>query len=120
MVDLDQANENSQSTMKEDNNLALPKVGMEFDNLDDAWKLWNEYGKMMGFGVRKEYKNRSKKDNVITNAVYVCSKQGRREEDKRVGPNVKHRWEWKCDCKVKLNVSLDRETGKYVVKEFVE
>ena len=31
----------------------VPKVGMEFDTLEVAWKYWENYGKQLGFNVRK-------------------------------------------------------------------
>ena len=74
----------------------------------------------MGFNVRKESNNKSKIDNEITNAVYVCSKYGLRKEDKRVVSVTKHRWEVKTDCKIKMNVVLERGISKYKITEFVE
>ena len=93
---------------------------MEFDNLDDVWQFWNEYGRRTGFGVRKEYRNTSKNDKVITSAVYVCSKYGHRREDKRILPDAQKRWKIKSECKVRLLVTLDRKKGKYIVKDFFE
>ncbi|KAF7824330.1 protein FAR1-RELATED SEQUENCE 5-like [Senna tora] len=53
-----------------------PKVGMQFDNLESAWKFWKSYGGKMGFGVRKDFSNKSKKDGAITSCRFVCSKEG--------------------------------------------
>ncbi|KAF5750293.1 ribose-5-phosphate isomerase 3 chloroplastic [Tripterygium wilfordii] len=97
-----------------------PEVGMKFDTLGDAWELWEKYGWWMGFGVRKNYNNKRRKDGVISNAVYVCNKEGRRAEDKRVVGIVRRRWEIRTNCKVMVNIALERDTGKYKVKEFVE
>ena len=30
-----------------------PRVGMEFDTLEDAWEFWLKYRRQMGFDVRK-------------------------------------------------------------------
>ncbi|KAL0011331.1 hypothetical protein SO802_006439 [Lithocarpus litseifolius] len=35
-----------------------PKVGMEFDTLEDAWEFWVKYGRQVGFDVRKHYINK--------------------------------------------------------------
>ncbi|CAA0824644.1 Protein FAR1-RELATED SEQUENCE 5 [Striga hermonthica] len=95
-----------------------PRVGMIFNTLDEAWDCWQNYGKLMGFGVRINYRNKSQKDGVYNNAVFVCRKEGKRAADKRrVG--VVHRWEERTSCKAKLNVVLERSTGKYKIKEFV-
>jgi len=43
----------------------IPGVGMEFNSVDEAWEFWVEYGKKIGFGVRKDYFNKRKKDSSI-------------------------------------------------------
>ena len=43
----------------------IPGVCMEFNSVDEAWQFWVEYGKNTGFGVRKDYFNKRKKDNFI-------------------------------------------------------
>ena len=53
-----------------------PRVGMEFNTLEDAWDFWVKYGRQMGFDVRKHYINKSKKDGKITLMGFVCAKQG--------------------------------------------
>ena len=37
-----------------------PKLGMHFDNLDEAYTFYNGYGKQAGFSIRKEFANRGK------------------------------------------------------------
>lgn len=32
----------------------IPRVGVEFDSIDEVWKFWLYYGKAIGFGVRKQ------------------------------------------------------------------
>ncbi|XP_038698017.1 protein FAR1-RELATED SEQUENCE 5-like [Tripterygium wilfordii] len=83
-----------------------PKIGMMFASVDDGWKFWGNYEKATGFGVRKHCTNKNK-DGLI-------SKEGHKEEDKRVLGN--HRWEVRTGCLAKINVGLDKETGNYVVK----
>ncbi|CAA0807063.1 Protein FAR1-RELATED SEQUENCE 5 [Striga hermonthica] len=76
------------------------------------------YGKLIGFGFRINYRNKIQNDVVYNNAVFVCRKEGKRVADKRrVG--VVHRWEERTSCKAKLNVVLERLIGKYKIKEFV-
>ena len=53
-----------------------PKIGMEFESVEVAWQFWVEYGKKVGFGVRKQYYNKRKEDGVITSCRYVCCKEG--------------------------------------------
>ncbi|XP_050242347.1 protein FAR1-RELATED SEQUENCE 7-like [Quercus robur] len=54
-----------------------PRVGMEFDTLEDAWEFWVKYGRQVGFDVRKHYI--SKNDGKVTSRGFVCVKQGIRE-----------------------------------------
>lgn len=39
-----------------------PRVDLEFEDLEEAWQFCKEYGKRVGFGVRKQFKNKWKKD----------------------------------------------------------
>ena len=57
-----------------DTNLTL-KLGIEFDSLEEAWQCWINYGGKIGFGVRKHYFGKSKKDGSITSYRYVCCKE---------------------------------------------
>ncbi|KAF5446510.1 hypothetical protein F2P56_032133 [Juglans regia] len=95
----------------------IPKMGMEFDTLEEAWKHWEKYGKHMGFNVRKHFANKSKIDGEITSRGFVCSKEGVRQTDKRNYQT--HREETRTNCSVRLSVNLDRETRKYKVYDFV-
>ncbi|KAF7823512.1 protein FAR1-RELATED SEQUENCE 5-like [Senna tora] len=95
-----------------------PKVGMEFDNLESAWKFWTSYGGKMGFGVRKDFFNKRKKDDAITSCRFVCSKEGVRRKDKRDYLTVNPRQETRTDCKARI--VLRRLNEKLRVKEFVE
>ncbi|XP_038715047.1 protein FAR1-RELATED SEQUENCE 5-like [Tripterygium wilfordii] len=95
------------------------KLGWSFVNLAEAWDFWKKYGKSVGFGVRKDYINQSKKDGVCTSAVFVCCKEGKRQEDKRRIGSI-HRWETRSQCHVKVNIALDRGSHKYKIKNFVE
>ena len=97
----------------------VPQVGMEFETLEAAWKYWVNYGKKMGFSVRKHYLNKSKIDGEITSRRFLCAKEGTRKEDKRDQLTRHHREETRTNCLVRLGVSLVRETGKYKVYDFV-
>lgn len=48
----------------------MPKIGMEFDNLDAAYQFWLAYGAHADFGVRKHY--RKKKKTVLYLRVGLC------------------------------------------------
>uniref|UniRef100_A0A2N9I6R5 Uncharacterized protein n=1 Tax=Fagus sylvatica TaxID=28930 RepID=A0A2N9I6R5_FAGSY len=101
----------------ETNVVTIPQVGMQFDTVEDAWKFWLNYGKQMGFDVRKHYINKSKKDGKVTSRGFVCAKEGFRDVGDSLG--IRDRDDTRCNCHVRLYVKLERETGKYVVSDFV-
>lgn len=49
------------------------KVGMIFYNLDMAWNFWIVYGGKIGFVVRKQYINPSKKDVKFKCWLDLCA-----------------------------------------------
>jgi len=78
-----------------DTSLSL-KLGLEFDNLEDAWKFWDNYGGSKGFEVRKHYPNKNKKD---ASYIYVCCKEGMRKPNKRDFKTNNPRPETRMCCK---------------------
>ncbi|XP_038990340.1 protein FAR1-RELATED SEQUENCE 4-like [Phoenix dactylifera] len=54
-----------------------PSIGMVFQSAVAAYRLYNEYAKHMGFGVRKKLCRRSKTNNEMIAAWYVCTKEGK-------------------------------------------
>ena len=76
------ANEDFSLRVMDANEDLSPRVGMEFDTLEDAWEFWLKYGRKMGFDVRKHCINKSKKDGTITSRGFVCAKQGIRGPEK--------------------------------------
>ncbi|XP_043710243.1 protein FAR1-RELATED SEQUENCE 5-like [Telopea speciosissima] len=66
------------------NDDSKPRIDMEFNSDNEAFEFYNSYGGRVGFSVKKELVNKSKKDkSTITSRSYVCSKEGIREKDKR-------------------------------------
>jgi zinc finger SWIM domain-containing protein 3 len=60
-----------------------PHLEMKFDSEAAAYEFYNEYSKRIGFGIRREYANKSKKDGVLTSRRFTCFKEGIRGVDKR-------------------------------------
>ena len=50
----------------------IPRLGMTFSSLDEAWEFWVTYGGRMGFDVRKSYTNTSNLDGLVTSSRFVC------------------------------------------------
>ncbi|KAJ8617006.1 hypothetical protein MRB53_013192 [Persea americana] len=96
-----------------------PRLGMHFDDLDEAYNFYNAYGKLAGFSIRKESSNRGKDGEVVWKRL-VCSKEGKTDEKHWIGKELvqRRRMETRFDCKAKLQVKLDK-SGGYVVSMFV-
>lgn len=59
-----------------------PKLEMEFESEEAAHTFYNMYAQRMGFGIRRDYLNRIKKDGVLTPRRFSCCKKGERGHDK--------------------------------------
>ncbi|XP_028801512.1 protein FAR1-RELATED SEQUENCE 5-like [Neltuma alba] len=96
-----------------------PRVGKQFDNLEEAWGFWNEYASRVGFSARKNGLTKSKKDKKTIIAYrYKCSKEGERRPDKRYTSATNHRPETRTNCKAGMIVNLVQ--GKYEITSFIE
>jgi hypothetical protein len=69
---------------------------MKFNTVDYAWNHRKNYGKQMGFGVRKGFQNKS--NRKVTSRGFTCCKKGVRKIDKRL--YICHRDEVRIDCPV--------------------
>ena len=54
----------------------VPKIGQEFESLEDAYNFYNNYAKQAGFSVQSYCQQRSKTSNEILRKGYVCYKEG--------------------------------------------
>lgn len=96
----------------------IPRVDMEFNTEDEAWRFWISYGQRMGFSVRKSYSNRSPLDGKITSQSFVCSNEGFRRKDERRSSRA-GRIETRTGCAVRMTIRLIRGTKRYKVTEFI-
>lgn len=97
----------------------VPKLGMGFDSEDHAYEFYNAYAGRLGFSVRKDYVNRSKKDGSVASRRYTCYREGYRQKDKR-GLKVKRpRKETRVGCMAQLVISRQAD-GRYRVTHFEE
>lgn len=91
-----------------------PMVGLEFDNIEDAFQFWLAYRARVGFGVRKLYANKNK-DGTISSRRFVCSKEGLRKIKKTNAFVSIPRAETRTDCKARISLSYNN--GKFVINE---
>jgi hypothetical protein len=57
-----------------------PKVGMTFDCEKKAYEVYNTYGGLVGFSVRKS-RSKPRKDDCLCQKYFVCSGEGRRKNE---------------------------------------
>ncbi|KAL7183030.1 hypothetical protein ACSBR1_041670 [Camellia fascicularis] len=99
-------------------NNSMPFVGMEFDSEEDAYEFYNEYGRIVGFSIRRDYHTKSKKDGIMINRKFVCCKEGEKEKDKR-NIIVKHpQHETRTKCNAFMYISFRRDLSKWVLMKF--
>ncbi|KAI8533284.1 hypothetical protein RHMOL_Rhmol11G0285600 [Rhododendron molle] len=94
--------------------------GMKFDIETAAYDFYNDHGRVMGFSIRKSYFTRSKKDGILINRKFVCSKQGKRGIDKRSLVVEQPRKQTRTNCGAFMYISFSREKSKWSVKNFEE
>ncbi|XP_028090677.1 protein FAR-RED IMPAIRED RESPONSE 1-like [Camellia sinensis] len=104
-----------------------PYLGMEFPSEEAAYEFYNEYGRIVGFNIRKDYCNKSNKDGVMTIRKFVCCKERESEKDKRYTMIKNHRkileryvlGRWRLDekdCEVEeKNVIMDKDDSKLLI-----
>ncbi|KAF7827054.1 protein FAR1-RELATED SEQUENCE 5-like [Senna tora] len=72
----------------------------------------------MGFGVRRAYTNKSKKDGFVASVRFLCSKEGLRRADKRDHLTKNPRQETRTDYKVRMG--LTNVNGIFRVFDLIE
>lgn len=59
-------------------NSSGPCLGMQFKTADDAYRWYNDYARRVGFSVRIDRQERSRRDGEVISRVFVCSREGKR------------------------------------------
>ncbi|XP_043705271.1 protein FAR1-RELATED SEQUENCE 5-like [Telopea speciosissima] len=97
-----------------------PQIGMHFNSESEAYEFYNSYGGRLGFSVRREYENKSKKDKTtITLRRFAYNKQSIRKKNNRDIHSNCSRAETRTDCPARMGIIL-MENGKYQCHDFVE
>ncbi|XP_043719780.1 protein FAR1-RELATED SEQUENCE 5-like isoform X2 [Telopea speciosissima] len=99
------ASEAGTSIGKVDIKEILPHIGMKFVDLKAAYSFYSNYARMIGFGVRIDRTNLSRKrepdgSRQVLSKRFVCYKEGfRNDNHKRYrGKEVRHRAEVRIGC----------------------
>lgn len=99
-----------------------PYEGMEFATDEDAYNCYKLYAQTVGFGIRKENFDKSRKASVgVIARTYVCNRAGRKRlSDKReCGKLVHRRPDTRVGCTAMIKIKLT-PSNTWVVSKFVE
>ncbi|OUZ99407.1 FAR1 DNA binding domain [Macleaya cordata] len=88
-----------------------PKVGMEFDNVDDLQSFFKSYACLKGFGIRKRSSTKDE-DGVSKYIRLVCSHEGNRES--KSSNALKPRPMSRIGCKVAVAARFELD-GKCLI-----
>ncbi|CAL9155975.1 unnamed protein product [Musa hybrid cultivar] len=89
----------------------------EFETEDEAYEFYSMYAGRIGFSVRRASVTVNA-ENVITRRMFVCSREGFREQKKGAKRVKKPRPEFRTGCPACMVIRIT-PTGKYQVTEFV-
>ncbi|GJN02975.1 hypothetical protein PR202_ga20371 [Eleusine coracana subsp. coracana] len=95
-----------------------PRMGMEFESEQEAYEFYRYYGWMVGFNVRKEYGNRSKKTGEITSRRFSCSREGYRGGTKAGGNKRVPMPDSRTGCHAHLIIRRRKQDSKLEVYVF--
>ena len=96
-----------------------PRLGMEFSSIEDVRKFWVNFARRIGFGDRKHWFDKSKREADVTSCRFVCCREGLRREDRRSDVTTNPLLETRTNCPVRIGVTHIRGTGKFRVHDFV-
>ncbi|KAI5352023.1 hypothetical protein L3X38_004914 [Prunus dulcis] len=80
-----------------------PKIGQEFESLQDVYNLYKNYAKQEGFSVRSYCQQKSKTSSEILRKEYVCYKEGVYSKEVSNG-SERRRGVVRSRCKAKIAV----------------
>ncbi|KAG9446980.1 hypothetical protein H6P81_013108 [Aristolochia fimbriata] len=96
----------------------VPREGLIFQDLDEAYQYYNKYAWINGFSIQKGNMVR-RKNGVPHFRSFVCSKEGKRREDKRRQSVQAPHPETRIGCEACMALSINSD-GTYKVSRFKE
>ncbi|KAL3629131.1 hypothetical protein CASFOL_026353 [Castilleja foliolosa] len=93
----------------------VPKLSVEFESEDHAYKCYNKFALLEGFSIRKDFVNRSKVTGLVVSRRYTCHRQGYGSTTKK--RENKNRKETRTGCLAHMTITR-QPNGKYRVIHF--
>lgn len=94
----------------------IPKVGMEFESEDHAYKCYSRYAVLEGFSIRKDFVNKSRVNGAVVSRRYTCYRQGYRPAKHNVNVR-KSRQETRTGCLAHMTIAR-QPNGRFRVTHF--
>ena len=95
----------------------IPKVGIIFENIEEAYNAYNIHAKLADFSTKQSYETRL--NNEVVRKKLVCSKEGCRKEKLGVESIVQRRdSDTRVDCGAHLQIKKTKE-GKWAVFKII-
>ncbi|XP_038688787.1 uncharacterized protein LOC119987949 [Tripterygium wilfordii] len=94
----------------------IPKIGQEFESIEEYQNYYNDYARDAGFSVRN-YSTKKNNFNEIIRKEFVCVKEGIRDERSKANCSRK-RGLTREGCKAKMTIV--KKGAVFVVKQFNE
>ncbi|KAK2661581.1 hypothetical protein Ddye_000155 [Dipteronia dyeriana] len=94
----------------------IPKVGMEFESEDQAYKCYSRYAVLEGFSIRKDFVNKSRINGAVVSRRYTCYRQGYRPTKHNVNAR-KPRQETRTGCLAHMTIAR-QPNGRFRVTHF--
>lgn len=91
---------------------------MKFESEMMVYDFYNEYSKRNGFGIRREYANKSRIYGVLTSRRFICFKEGIQGVDKRQHSG-EPRAETRTSYQTRMVISLDQKIVKYKFVDYI-
>ncbi|KAH6792221.1 hypothetical protein C2S52_002698 [Perilla frutescens var. hirtella] len=105
----------------------IPKVGQEFQSLEDALNFYNDYARQAAFSTRVANNKKDKETGEDVWKMLSCSKEGKTDESwQNKHKNIvarsgeRNRGHTRCGCKAKMTVEKSHDRNVWVVGYFIE
>ncbi|XP_051217011.1 protein FAR1-RELATED SEQUENCE 5 [Lolium perenne] len=95
-----------------------PRLGQEFSSDHEAYEFYRYYASKLGFSIRREYANISKKTGEISSRKFACSREGFKALDKRTNYTRSPQPDTRTGCHASLVLRRKNENAKYKVYAF--
>ncbi|KAI3880775.1 hypothetical protein MKX03_034676 [Papaver bracteatum] len=82
--------------------IVVPKVGMEFDEVEEVYEFYRKYAAGTGFGCKT--RSSKKDDGILRHVTYTCVRNGKHKTTSTTPFELDPTG--KCECKAKLSAIL--------------